>query len=420
MPESKKKTRSKNKKNKRGRTFAFIAVLLVSAVFVGMYILTENARSSVETETVLSGTAEDKISVNGYVIRGEYVINAPDSGIISFRSDEGKRVSKDSSVAVIFSGDVSDDVKNELSSIHERLKEIEGSSAEKNLYAGDTVVGASQIVNDIDAISDAVYKGDTSSVPQYKDDITRLIRKNDTETETALTTYEQLTMRKNELEVSISGNATVIYAPIAGVLCSRVDGYENYFSLDCLEKITPEYLDNVPSVEKKTTDTAEKDSPCMKIVNNYEWFFAAKVDEKWAEDLKTGQSVSIRFTDVSDEKMDGTVYSISEPEDGKVAVVVESSGMFNGMYNVRNANVEIIRKTYKGFKVSKEAVHIDKDGGYYVYVNSEGIVRRRDVEILYSDDSYAIIKEDNFASNNLLLYDEVIVAGNNIKEGDSL
>ena len=413
---SKKYNKKRKKKNK---SILIIAVLFAVAVFLGINMLSGTIKPSADTETVLLGTAEDKMKVDGYIIRGEYVVNAPESGIISFRSDEGKRVSKGSTVAVIYTGEVSDDVKNELSSIHERMNEIEGSSVEKNLYAGDSVVGTSQLVNDIEAVADSVYQRDTSKVPQYKDDIIRLVRKKTDGSGTTLTTYEQLTARKKELESSISGNARAIYAPISGVLCSQTDGYEEYFGISCLSQLTPEYLKNAPEQKTEKEDTVTKDNPCMKLINNYEWFVAANVDEKWAEDLKVNQFVSIRFPDISDNKLDGTIYKISEPSDGKVALVVRSSGLFNGMYNLRNAKVEIIRKTYRGFKVSKEAIHIDKDGMYYVFVNSEGVAKRRDVDILYSDEYYAIIKEDNFASNNLLLYDEVIVSGN-VEEGEAL
>ena len=105
------------------------------------------------------------------------------------------------------------------------------------------------------------------------------------------------------------------------------------------------------------------------------------------------------------------MYSISKPVDGKVALVVKSRSMFNGMYTTRALNAEVIKKTYEGFKVSKDAVHIDENGNYYVYVNTEGANRRRDVTILYADDAYVIIKVDNAAKNNILLYDEVVVSG---------
>ena len=130
--------------------------------------------------------------------------------------------------------------------------------------------------------------------------------------------------------------------------------------------------------------------------------------------------MSLRFVDISNETMDGTIYSISEPVDGKVSIVIKSRSLFTGMYTTREVKAEIIRKTYRGFKVSKDAVHIDKDGSYYVFVNSEGAARRRNVTILYSDDAYVIIKEDNSATNNLLLYDEVIISDTGVEEGETL
>ncbi len=415
--------KKKTKKLKRNR-YIVITALIIAAVITGAAILSSNTRASVEVETVLTGTAEEKVLTKGFLVRDEFVVNSPEDGIVSFRSDEGERVSRGSTVAVVYSGEVSNDVKSELSSIHERLSEIEGSSAEKNLYASDSLTGNAQIVNNIDAISDASYSKDVSKVSQYKDDITRIIRKNEGVKETALTTYEQLKKRKEELEQSVFGQATALYSPRAGVLCSAIDGYEEYFNISRLEGIMPSYLDKPQKAETGDGDSVKKDQPCFKIVNNYTWYYVANVDEKYAESLreciKYNMAVSLRFSEVSDEKIDAEIYSVSEPQNGLVTVVVKSGGIFSGMYNMREVNAEIIRKTYEGFKVSKEAIHVDEDGSYYVFVNSEGIVKRRDVKILYSDEVYAIIQQKNSESNNLLLYDEVIVSGKGIEEGKSL
>lgn len=409
------------KKSEQKKTALIIFVLFIAVIFFSINIININSKASVSTETVMTGSAEDKVSANGYIIRNEFIVNAPDTGVITFRYDEGKRVAKGSQIAAIYTGEVSDSVKNELSSLHERINELEGSSAEKKLLAGDTVVGTAQVVNDVDAILKAVYKRDVSDVSQYKDDITRLIRNSESDGGTALTTLEQLQSRKNELESQISGNVTSVYAPISGVLCSDLDGCEEYFNIEKINDITPKYLKNCPKREDDTSDKETvKDTPCLKLINNYEWYFAANVDEKWLSDVKQGAEISIRFTNISDEKLDGIVYSISQPENGVATIIIQSNNTFSGMYTQRELTAEIVRKTYRGFKVSKEAIHVSKDGEYFVYVNSEGIVKRREIDILYSDSYYAIVAENNKKSNYLLLYDEVIVSGNNIKEGASI
>ena len=401
----------KSKKNKNKKIYFVVAILADLTVFIILGMLSKNSATVSGVETVMIGTAEEKVATSGYIIRDESVINAPESGIVSFRTDNGKRVSKGSPVAVIYSGDVNDEVKNELTSIYQRISEIEGSSIEKNLLAGDVVGSDTQVKNDVEMITRAVYSGNVSSVVQYKDDIIRIIRTNTAEEEQVQTTLEKLQARKQELENSISGKTTYIYADMAGVMSSQLDGAEDYFKISNLENISIQYLKDCPDINSYGPDIVEKGEPCLKIVNNYEWFYATEVDEVWVEGVKTGNKVNLRFTDISDDTVEGTVYSISQPVDGRVALVIKSRSMFNGMYTSRALNAEVIKRTYKGFKVSKDAVHIDENGNYYVYVNTEGANRRRDVTILYADDAYVIIKEDNAATNNILLYDEVVVSG---------
>ena len=403
--------RKKKKKEKNKKIIFLVVVLVIAALFLTFAMLSRETKTEASVETVLKGTAEEKVSTTGYILRNEAVVTAPESGIVSYRADNGERVSKGSPVAVIYSGEVSDEVKNELTSIYQRISEIEGSVVEKDLHASDVVGSDTQVKNNVELISRAVYSGDVSGVVQYKDDIIRIIRTNAAEDDQVKTSLEKLQARKTELENSISGNTTYIYANMAGVMCSQLDGGEEYFHISNIDNINIEYLRKCPEVNSYGPDEVEKGKPCLKIVNNYEWYYATEVDEVWCEGVKTGHRVKLRFNDISEETIEGTVYSISEPVDGKVALVVKSRNMFNGMYTTRNVKAEVIKKTYEGFKVSKEAVHIDEEGNYYVYVNSEGVHRRRDVKILYADETYVIIKEDNAAKNNILLYDEVVVSG---------
>ncbi|MBR0277650.1 MAG: hypothetical protein IJQ50_04230 [Clostridia bacterium] len=414
MADKEKKIKTKRSKK---TSFFIIFILVIVALFTGVRIIKNNKSSSVSMETVLIGTMEDKEKASGYIIRDEAIINSPATGMISFRAEEEKRVSSGATIAVVFTGDVNDDIKTELSSLHARINEVVGSTAEKNLYAVDSVMGTAQIANDISAIRDLAYSGNVSSVSEYKDNIIRIIRKSDSG---AMTTLEQLESKKKELENSISGSAVAVYSPKAGILSSKLDGYEEWLNILCLDKINPSYLNNIKKTEYEENSTVNKDKPCLKIIDNYEWYFAANMDEKWRDDLKEGSKLYIRFSDVSEDKLDVEIYSISEPEKGKISVVLKGSGIFPGMYSMREINAEIIKKTYTGFKISKSAVHIDNDGKYYVYINSDGTVRRRDVNILYSNDTYAVIKEDNSADNNLLLYDEVIISGSGIKEGKGI
>ena len=315
-------------------------------------------------------------------------------GIISFRVSEGERIGKGALAAVIYTGTVSQEVQNSLTSINERIRDLESSTSEQVLYAGDEVTTISQVVGRIDDVIGAVYSRDTAAVTQYKDDITRLIGNDQSET-TALTTLEQLRAEKQQLEASIAGNAVSLYAPEAGVMSSVIDGYESYFQYQQAAELPPSYLDAAEELAPAADGGIVQGQPCLKIVDNYSWYYAANVDERWVKNLKEGDAVSLRFINITEDKIDGTVYHVSEPENGSVTVVVESDQYVPGIYSIRETEAELIRKSYTGFKISKKALRIDEQDQAYVLINSEGVVRRRDVTVLFSDEAYVIIQEDN-------------------------
>ena len=142
--------RSRKKKNNGKKVLLIVAILLVIAALLTYSLLSRNVQTDAGVETVMKGTAEEKVATSGYILRKESVINAPEDGIVSFRADNGERVSRGAPVAVIYSGDVSDEVKNELTSIYQRISELEGSIVEKDLHAGDIVGSDTQIKRNIE------------------------------------------------------------------------------------------------------------------------------------------------------------------------------------------------------------------------------------------------------------------------------
>ena len=95
------KKNKKKKKNNNKKIYFIVATLIVMTIFIVLGILSRNSKTDSGYETVMIGTAEEKVETKGYIIRDESVINSPEAGILSFRTDMGKRVSKGSAVAEI-------------------------------------------------------------------------------------------------------------------------------------------------------------------------------------------------------------------------------------------------------------------------------------------------------------------------------
>jgi len=112
-----------------------------------------------------------------------------------------------------------------------------------------------------------------------------------------------------------------------------------------------------------------------------------------------------------------TVTYISTPKNGKYVLTATSDVSCDWARDVRVATIDLVKKKYSGLKVPISAIHVkDKNTGVYTVV--DGIVRFKKVKILYKNNKYAIVEENNTASGGLLLYDEVITSSSRgLKDG---
>ena len=74
--------------------------------------------------------------------------------------------------------------------------------------------------------------------------------------------------------------------------------------------------------------------------------------------------------------------------------------------------------SYSGLKVFKDAVKVENDKTGVYIVQNDGTAKFKEAEVLASDEGYAVVKEDNQKENALLLYDEVLITKNPVKDGD--
>ena len=403
--------KAQRKTQKKSKKPIFILTVL-AAVVIGLVYLIISRANPVDIKTVTYGRSENKTAAAGYLIRNEQVYPAPADGVISYYIQEGERVSKGQKIAVVFTGKVDMSVQNKLSTISERISDLENSQIAKELTLGDPALVDNVIKNRVQDVIEMVYKNNTAKVKQSKDDITVLLSGSTGNN----ISIERLKQEKWELEQSISSSQFTVYADRSGVFSSVIDGMESFFDVRHFETVTPQLLREADMFALKEKSTAAQGEACVKVADNYEWFFAANVDEKWAYDLKKGDFIDVRFPDVSDRLIASEIVNISRPEDGAVTVVLACTEYLSDIYSLRRINAEIVRSTFSGLLVPKSAVrvHENKTG---VYIAKDHIARFREAEIIFGSDDYVIIKEDNSALQPLLLYDEVIVSGDGIYSG---
>ena len=401
-----------NKTKHKNKTLAVIlsAVVVISVLHLLFFAVSDTPKTSIAR----AGNIESLISTSGYVIRSETVLTAPVSGTLSCLAGEGERVSKYNVVAGVYSGEADESVQLKLNSVNEQLLAYGDTSDHQQYKTDDTFSIEFQTRTSIDGIVASMQSYNMETALLEKQQLVRMLDRYKGEGED--TTYQTLLKQKEKLERSIQSTRSDITSPVAGVFSTQIDGFEGFFDLTDISKLTADVLDKADKKNVKSTDAnVKKGDAVAKVFDNFKWYYAAEVDESQTVDLRINSTVRIRFTDISNTLLPATVCAINKTQDGRCVIVLSCNRYEDLIYRMRKAETEIVLGTYEGLKIPKSAVHI-KENKRGVYVLRDETMRFKEVEVLYTGDSSVIIKEATNPSG-VMLYDEVIVSGRNLRDG---
>lgn len=384
-----------------------VAIIMVTAlVLLLFYNVYMHFESEDKTQLAVMGTIETAVPVTGYVVRNEAILVPDDGRVVSSVKTNGERVSVGELVALVYNSEVDYETRARLTSINEqieKLQELKGQTSESDssgkfdskikTYVGNLIVNAHR----------GQGGGLFDATVQLEDAFSAKLASKSDDVNTAI---EQLKAEKNQIEQNVAGEKSNVYASKAGVYLTTFDGYEGIFDYGKALEITPSFLKSVDSVSAKASNGG-----AVKIADNFEWYFVATVVSKKLTAEKPGNTVYLRLEDNSEEDIEVKIAAISSEEKGKSAVVLKGTTYVKQMFLKNKLKAQLILDISEGLKVSKDAVKV-VDGVKGVYIIKKGSYAFREVDILSTDDEYAII-ERNLSTDkpHLALYDEVIVHG---------
>lgn len=357
-------------------------------------------------------TVEDRIQVQGLIVRDEHVFYATGTGTVYFGISEGERVSKDTLISKIYSGTVSEDILKELSTIDKKIARAVEEENKSTLYSSDSNSVDSEIKTRLDSIYEYAQNMDTAKISEYKTAINNLRSANDD----SGVTLTELREKKNELEASIGYAAQDIYTDISGVFSTYLDGLESVLEPDRIEQYTPSYISGlqVNDQEKAAADpSVAVGDPICKVVNNHLWYTVSVVNTADLAECKEGMSIKLRFKNMADAEVDGVVEYISEPDSvGNALVMIRCSTYLDSAFAYRNADVDMIFKSYTGYNVPVYSIRTKEDGSHMVIGESGTSRFNCDVDVLYTntDDGYAIVQSSENAVNKLSKADRIVIS----------
>ena len=377
---------------------------------------------------------EESVSLSGYVVRQEQVLEDDGGGLLRLRREEGERVSRSGAVASVYADQSSLDRQAEISTLESRVEQLQ--------YAQDAA-GSSEVSMKLDAqilqnileyrrclTADRMAKAET-----YGSQLRALVLKRDytySENEDLSGQIEALQAQIKELKTQAAGSVRTVTAPVSGLYSAVVDGYETVLTPESLSDMTPSQLSAVRADSTVSSGVG-------KLILGDSWYYAASMSAADAEELqeasdalkKAGKSLTLRFAKSVERDLPVTVSRIGPEENGRCVVVFEGKTYLSRLTLLRQQSAQVVWDSTEGIRVPKEALRMEK-----VTVNSEGErvteeatgvycvvgmeARFKPVEVVYNGSSFLLVRsaapEDR---ENLRLRpgDEVIITANGLYDG---
>ena len=377
---------------------------------------------------------EESVSLSGYVVRQEQVLEDDGGGLLRLRREEGERVSRGGAVASVYADQSSLDRQAEISTLESRVEQLQ--------YAQDAA-GSSEVSMKLDAqilqnileyrqclTADRMAKAET-----YGSQLRALVLKRDytySENEDLSGQIEALQAQIKELKTQAAGSVRTVTAPVSGLYSAVVDGYETVLTPESLSDMTPSQLSAVRADSTVSSGVG-------KLILGDSWYYAASMSAADAEELqeasdalkKAGKSLTLRFAKSVERDLPVTVSRIGPEENGRCVVVFEGKTYLSRLTLLRQQSAQVVWDSTEGIRVPKEALRMEK-----VTVNSEGQrvteeatgvycvvgmeARFKPVEVVYNGSSFLLVRsaapEDR---ENLRLRpgDEVIITANGLYNG---
>ena len=398
-----------------------IAVVILALVYVTAFTIISVTSNPVSTELVRQGVLENSVQVEGMVVREEWVYTTSEGGVFEGQHNDGTRISIGDQLGVAYFGEVSSGATGQLKQINQEIEQLEKKEELFESRLDDSEKINTRISSLVKEMISASIDCNGKLISDLQNEISQLHRRRLTlegkQSEEA-GELGQLYAKKQELETGLKTEE--LYAEQAGVFTYLVDGFETRVGVGNLRSLTPKDVDTLLETEISNPESEFSAQPVAKIINNYKWYFVFNLTVQQLDTLKVGDTVHLRFSGDSNERIPAEIAIVSPEQDGRVSVSVSCMTDLKAMINNRKLKVELIKHRYEGSCFSRSAVRV-KDDISGVYVVKDGVAVFCPVDILYGTDETVIISSEQTEENQVKLHDEIInEKTSNIKEGELL
>ncbi|MCC8022851.1 MAG: hypothetical protein LIO46_03595 [Clostridiales bacterium] len=405
--------KKRKKKSAVSRPVLFLVIGLCLFLALQLYLLNNN---TLTTQIASQMTVYDSVSTRGLFIRDETVMdNFPDAGTPMVQSvDNGAKVRAGEEIAKTFASETQ--AQNYV-----KKQELETEIA----YYQDIQSQALGETTDLESLDKKILEQIHSLIQAKNEEILSAAAQTQSDLNDAMLRRQLITGTEIDFDSKISelqaqaaaldiAHSSTVSASMTGTFSAMVDGYEDLVDYSQVDSLT---IESVNSYLDQTSGSGQVGRG-GKIITNFNWYIACVVDSSAVAALNEGSSLKVYVDEYREMELSVTVYAkIMESVTAQECVLIlRCNEMSEELSALRNEAIELRIKSYEGLKVESDAIRVI-DGEKSVFVLLTNKVVQRSIEEIYIADDYVIVKIDNTDSDNIQLYDQVIVKGKDLYDG---
>lgn len=422
---------------KQGKSLISFVVVLMSLATLTFLVagLFSRYYTTYSTTYPYHYTANQSTMQSAYLVREETVLPLQ-SGILEVRRGEGEKVPKGGEIARTYRDESALQTQQNMQNLETTQKIL-------SLATADTGEGVSSARLDADVLADLMSLRTSvggQDFSRLEDQIIQLksavLKREYTYspnlslsflTAQLQTVNQQISLAKTQNSVA----ASTITAPFSGTYSSFVDGFETTLTPASIQTLSPRDIAALPKQASQEGQTAGK------LIAGTRWFLLSTLPAEAAASLSTGQSLQVRFGGEFSRTISMRIDRIDPPEDGICAITLSCDRFLAETTSLRYTTVELIYESYSGLRIPKTALRMrtitvpldPKDENspteqrdlLGVYVLSAGKAEFKQVNLVYTGDTYYLVTPiDPTASKTLRADDLIIVHATELYHGKIL
>ena len=409
-------------KKKNGDIKLRIAVLIIAVSVLAYTVYHVSSLFSEDISTIITGVSTETktLSLEGYVFRNEKVLYSDNGGVADYFVADGTKVSIGDSLAEVYANGNHKN-RQALSRIDSQIEILE-QSVNSSMTLADIEKVKSDTADSYYSIVRMLSTKDTAELSGQIESLLLGLNRESVLTDERSpvpTTLKSLVDTKSSV-LEQGGASVKETSEKSGYFYSYVDGYEELFTLENLDRVT--------SISQINTLTAAGKDPSTttaygKLAESCEWKLLVSVsdiDQAHFPDPEESDGDTyyrVKFTENSNVEIPMLLEKKIDDTSNRGALIVLSTDRLpEGFIFNRSQSISVELDSVSGIYVPKSAV--DRSGrALGVYILRGYVVHYRRIEPVYETDNYYLVEQKEDTERYLGTNDLLITGGSNLFDG---